>query len=186
MMNTKPIIADPLRLYALGVRNLMDMAILVHVGRCGLIGTQRNAIKELLGVSYDTARSGMDRLQELKLITQVSKTNTTGCARNYCVTQRGWKLLTDPADFSLFPHAQSALATHESRKKSRQAPPENQTPAAGAAGIEVGGGKPDDRAAGAAGGALAKRSAALAHQAPGDQGGTGPGETQHAELAARA
>jgi hypothetical protein len=108
---TKPIIADPMKLYTLGVRNLMDMAILVHVGRCGLVGCGRQAMASALGVSYETARSGIDRLEDLGMVTAASRSNGIGRAFCYVVTLRGWNLLTEPADLSLFPHAQLALKT---------------------------------------------------------------------------
>jgi hypothetical protein len=108
-MNTKPIIADPMRLYALGLRNLMDMAMLIHIGRCGLIGSQRKAMAEVLGVCYNTTCSGVARLEDLKLITCISRDYKQGGPMNYVCTVRGWKLLTEPADFSIFPHCQLPL-----------------------------------------------------------------------------
>lgn len=122
MIATKPIIADPLRLHRMGLRNLMDMAILVHIGRCGLLGSQRTSIAELLGVSYDTARCGVDRLDDLKLITCISRDHKQGGPMNFVVTGKGWKLLTHPADFSMFPHAQLALKNHETSKKTQLRP----------------------------------------------------------------
>ena len=104
-----PIIADPLRFYALGIRNLMDMAALVHIGRCGLIGCTRMGIAKLLGVEYDTARNGVDRLAKRGLITCVSRHGTPGWTQDFTCTAAGWELLTQPADFSMFPHAQMAL-----------------------------------------------------------------------------
>jgi len=117
----KPIIADPMRLYALGLRNLMDMAILVHIGRCGLVGARRTSIAEMLGVSYDTARSGVDRLQEHRLITVISRDHGPGLAYSMVVTLKGWKVLTQPADFSLFPHSQLALKNYGRQKKTTPA-----------------------------------------------------------------
>ena len=109
MMKIKPIIADPLRLYELGLRNLLDMAVLVFIGRCGLVGVQRTAISSRMKVCYQTARTSVDRLCELGLVTSASKSYSTGCPENYVCTRRGWDLLTEPSDFSLFPWAQSPL-----------------------------------------------------------------------------
>lgn len=135
-MKVKPIIADPLRLYELGLRNLMDMAILIHIGRCGLIGAKRQSIADAMGVCYDTARSGVDRLIDNGLVTSISRDYRPGSPHNFVCTVRGWNLLTTPADFSMFPHSQLTLENH-ARKKSRQTPPENQTPAADAPGIHL-------------------------------------------------
>lgn len=109
-MKTKAIIADPMRLFELGLRNLMDMAILVHIGRCGIIGAKRTSIAAAHRVSYDTARSGVDRLCELGLVTSISKDYSVGTPFNFVCTVKGWNLLTTPADFSMFPHAQMSLS----------------------------------------------------------------------------
>lgn len=122
MTGMKPIIADPMRLYSFGLRNLMDMVILVHIGRCGLVGARRTSIAEMLGVSYHTARSGVDRLQEHRLITVISRDHGPGLAYSMVVTLKGWKLLTQPADFSLFPHSQLALKNYDRQKKTTPAP----------------------------------------------------------------
>lgn len=186
MSATKPIIADPLRLYALGLRNLMDMAILVHVGRCGLIGARRRSIAEHIKVGYDTARTGTDRLAELGLITCISKDQRPGKAHNFVCTVRGWKLLTMPADFSMFPHSQLALKNHACREKSRQeTPPENKTPASDAAAMPMGGGGSDDHFANTATDSLAERAAPLECEIDGGEDGKGTGEAADAELAGR-
>ena len=119
MIQTKPIIADPLRLYELGLRNLMDMAIIVHIARCGLIGARRRSLANHLNVHYETIRTGTDRLWDLGLITNASRDHGPGLAHNFVVTVRGWKLLTEPSDFSMFPHSQLALQ-HHARKKDRK------------------------------------------------------------------
>lgn len=98
-----------MRLFELGLRNLMDMAIIIHIGRCGIIGAKRTTIAASLGVSYDTARSGVDRLCELGLVTSISKDHTQGTPMNFVCTVKGWNLLTMRADFTLFPHAQMEL-----------------------------------------------------------------------------
>lgn len=109
-MKIKPIIADPLRLYELGVRNLLDMATLIHIGRCGLVGVQRTAISQHMRVCYETARASVDRLCEMKLVTSASKGTSTGCPLNFVCTKAGWSVLTEPSDFTLFPWAQKPLA----------------------------------------------------------------------------
>lgn len=178
MITTKPIIADPLRLYELGLRNLMDMAILVHIGRCGLIGAKRQSVADTIKVSYDTARSGVDRLIEHGLVTTASRDHGPGLAHNMVCTVRGWNLLTQPADFTMFPHSQLALQSHASRKKSRkEKPPENQTPAADAPGIDVGSGGHDDHPAGTAQESITERTDALADEKHGDADGAGNGQT---------
>jgi len=184
-MKCKPIIADPLRLYELGLRNLMDMAILIHVGRCGLVGAKRTAIAEMIKVSYDTARSGVDRLCDLGLLTSISRDYRAGCPHNFVCTVRGWDLLTKPADFSMFPHSQLALENH-ARKKSRHTTPENQTPAANPPGIDLGARSDDNHSADAAADTDTERkAAALGRETPGDETGAGTGEAQHAESAVR-
>lgn len=185
-MKLKPIIADPLRLYELGLRNLMDMAILIHIGRCGIVGAKRASIAALMKVGYDTARSGVDRLCELGLITSVSRDYRAGLPHNFVCTLRGWKLLTEPADFSMFPHSQLALENHAARKKSRKKSPtpENQTPVADAAGIDVEQGRDDDSTADPAAHPHAERqAAALGRETPGDKTGPGASEADDAEPA---
>lgn len=177
MITTKPIIADPLRLYELGLRNLMDMAILIHIGRCGLIGAKRQSVADTIKVSYDTARSGVDRLIEHGLVTTASRDHGPGLAHNMVCTVRGWNLLTQPADFTMFPHSQLALQNHASRKKSRkETPSENQTPAADAPGIDVGSGGNDDHPAGTAQEPITERSDALADEKHRDPDGAGNGQ----------
>jgi len=176
MITTKPIIADPLRLYELGLRNLMDMAILIHIGRCGLIGAKRQSVADTIKVSYDTARSGVDRLIEHGLVTTASRDHGPGLAHNMVCTVRGWNLLTQPADFTMFPHSQLALQNHASRKKSRQTPPKNQTPAADAPGIDVGSGGNDDHPAGTAQESITERADTLADEKHGDTNGSGNGQ----------
>lgn len=105
-----------MRLFELGLRNLMDMAIMIHIGRCGIIGAKRTTIAAALRVSYDTARSGVDRLCELGLVTSISKDHTQGTPMNFVCTLKGWKLLTTPADFTLFPYAQMELGKRQSAK----------------------------------------------------------------------
>jgi hypothetical protein len=184
-MKCKPIIADPMRLYELGLRNLMDMAILVHIGRCGLVGAKRTTISEVMNVSYETARSGVDRLCDLGLLTSISRDYRAGCPHNFVCTVRGWDLLTKPADFSMFPHSQLALENH-ARKKSRHTTPENQTPAAHPPGIDLGAGSDDDHSPdSAADPDTERKAAALGRETPGYETGAGTGEAQYAESAVR-
>jgi hypothetical protein len=184
-MKVKPIIADPMRLYELGLRNLMDMAILVYIGRCGIIGAKRKAIAEEMKVHYHTAFSGVDRLIDLGLVTSISRDHRPGSPHNFVCTLRGWDLLTKPADFSMFPHSQLALENH-ARKKSRNTTPENQTPAAHPPGIELGSRSDDDRSPDAAADPDTERKAeALGRETPGDETGSGTGEVEHAESAVR-
>jgi hypothetical protein len=186
MIQTKPIIADPLRLYELGVRNLMDMAILIHIGRCGIIGARRRSIADHISVSYDTARTGTDRLWDLGLITSASRDHGPGLAHNLVCTVRGWNLLTQPADFTMFPHSQLALKNHATRKKSRkETPSENQTPADDAPGIDVGGGGDDNHPADTAKEPVTERADALDDKTEGDQGSAGTGEADNSERAER-
>ena len=185
MIQTKPIIADPLRLYELGLRNLMDMAILIHIGRCGIIGARRRSIADHISVSYDTARTGTDRLWDLGLITSASRDHGPGLAHNLVCTVRGWNLLTEPPDFSPFPHSQLTLKNH-ARKKSRQSPPKNQTPAADAPGIDVGSGGNDDHAAGTSQESITERADPLDDKTEGDTGSAGTSEAHDSEPSPRA
>ena len=187
MITTKPIIADPLRLYELGLRNLMDMAILVHIGRCGIIGARRRFIADHMKVGYDTARSGTDRLWDLGLITSASRDHGPGLAHNLVCTVDGWKLLTDPPDFSPFPHSQLILKNHARRQKSRkETPSENQTPASDAPGIDVASGGNDDHPAGTAQESITERADSLADKKHGDPGSAGTGEADDSERSPRA
>ena len=108
-MKQKPIIADPLALYRLGLRCLADVAALVHLGRCGLIGSVRPAMADHLGMPYETLRSAVDRLEELKLVTGTSNNTGRGKANRYVVTTVGWDVLTAPADLEPFGVAQTPL-----------------------------------------------------------------------------
>lgn len=185
-MKVKPIIADPLRLYELGIRNLMDMAILIHIGRCGLIGAKRQSIADTIKVSYDTARSGVDRLIEHGLVTAACRDHGPGLAHNMVCTVRGWNLLTMPADFTMFPHSQLALQNHASRKKSRKEnPPKNQTPAADAPGIHMGIGANDDHPADTAKESITEWADALAEEKHGDPDGKGYGQAHDLESTRR-
>jgi hypothetical protein len=109
-MKPKPIIADPLILDRAGISTTRQAAIFIHIGRCGLIGTTIPQITEALAINHSTVRETIYILSEdLKLVTEAGRSNTKGRAFNYVVTIRGWQLLTSPADFSMFQHAQDAL-----------------------------------------------------------------------------
>lgn len=181
MITTKPIIADPLRLYELGLRNLMDMAILVHIARCGLIGARRASIADAIKVPYDTAHSGVVRLKELGLVTAGNRPHT---GHSMVCTVRGWNLMTQPADFTMFPHSQLALQNHASRKKSRkETPSENQTPAADAPGIDVASGGNDDHPENPAEESITERADALGREIESHEAGPGTSQADGPECA---
>lgn len=180
MNGMKPIIADPMRLYALGLRNLMDMAILVHIGRCGLVGARRTSIAEMLGVSYDTARSGVDRLQEHRLVTVISRDHGPGLAHSMVVTLKGWKLLTQPADLSMFPHSQLALKNYARQKKATPSTQKADNAPAIHASLDDDGGGDRHRAADPGGRDEAKWPPALGSE---DEGGENRPSTGTAERA---
>lgn len=100
----KEIIPDPLALLSAGVRNVLDAAILIHIGRCGTNGTTRpELVRQIPGHPYSSMTSATDRLTDLGLITAVSKLHKTGTPHCFMVTGKGWKLLTTPGDFAVFP-----------------------------------------------------------------------------------
>lgn len=108
-MKIKPIIADPHTLYRAGVRNLTDMVVLVHFGRCGLLGSERQAMADFLRIPYEAVRSAVDRLCELHWVTPINNTTGRGRACRYVVTVAGWKVLTTAPDFAPFAMAQMPL-----------------------------------------------------------------------------
>ncbi len=178
-MKLKPIIADPMALDRAGIVTNRQSAILIHIGRCGLLGTTIPHITKSLKISGNSVTAIVAKLCELSLITGAWVGNSQGRPRNYVCTVRGWNLLTQPADFSMFPHSQIALEKH-AHKTNRETPPENETPAAAAAGIDMGKGSADDCAEDAAADPDAERpAAALGGETPGNEGGPRQGEAGH-------
>lgn len=108
-MKPKAIIADPNKLANAGVNTTRQAAILIHLGRCGLLGSTIPAISDALGIKVGTAANGIDVLLEAKLVTATRRSTGQGRAKHYVCTVHGWSVLTDPSDFSMFPHAQTAL-----------------------------------------------------------------------------
>ena len=108
-MKPRAIIADPMALYRMGLRCLVDMAALIHLGRCGLNGSVRPAMADALGVPYETLRSSLDRLEELKLVQESCHHSGRGRALLYIVSEDGWDALTRPADFSPFKAVQMPM-----------------------------------------------------------------------------
>jgi hypothetical protein len=98
-------------------------------------------------------------------------------------TVRGWNLLTQPADFTMFPHSQLALQKHVSKKNRKESPPENQTPAADAAGKHMGGGGNDDHPADTAQESIAERADSLGSKSKDGENGSGASETHGFEFA---
>lgn len=108
-MKTKAILPDPLLLDRAGITTTRQAAIFIHIGRCGLLGTTIPAATRALKINPSTVAQTIHGLCELKLVTAYGKQTGQGRAANYVVTVPGWNLLTAPADFSMFPHAQTAL-----------------------------------------------------------------------------
>lgn len=106
-MKPKPIICDPLALLSAGVRNVLDMAVLAHVGRCGLHGATTPAIHEALAQPYHSVRYSVDRLVEMKLLASLGREHTQGRAEIWIVTGKAWRCLIKPAEFSMFPQHQT-------------------------------------------------------------------------------
>lgn len=96
----KTIMPDPVRLFRYGVRNLMDLAILVHIGRCGLTGARVGETAALLEVDPHTVWSGIRRLRALKMVTKGGQMTRPGSPHWFVVTVGGWELLTDAPDYS--------------------------------------------------------------------------------------
>lgn len=106
----KQIIPDPQALLAAGVCNVVDAVVLVHIGRCGTNGTMRmQMMREIPGISYSSLKLATDRLENLKLITVASKLPLSGTPFVYMVTGKGWKLLTHPGDYTMFPQTVKPL-----------------------------------------------------------------------------
>lgn len=99
-MKPRAIIADPVILFRAGLRNLADMVVLIHLGRCGLVGSVRPAMVEALGIHYETLRAVIDRLEDLKWVISSSTDSGQGRACRYVVTTAGWEVLTTAADYS--------------------------------------------------------------------------------------
>lgn len=78
------------------------MVVLVHLGRCGLLGSIRPAMVRHLGIPYETMRLNLDRLEELRLVTHSGYNTGQGRAHRYVVSVAGWALLCTPGDFSPF------------------------------------------------------------------------------------
>ena len=109
-MKTKPIIADPLNLDRAGIQSLRMAALFIHVGRCGLVGTTIPRMTKDLRIHPTTVDSHVRALRELGLVTEFARTNTKGKARHYCVTIKGWSVLTQQADFSMFQNAEGVVS----------------------------------------------------------------------------
>lgn len=99
------IVADPILARRAGLRTLLEFAALVHVGRCGLQGATRKSTGEALGVAREAVVAGFLSLENKKMISEVGRSNTTGNEVFFVCTRRGWDLLTQPGDFTMFPQA---------------------------------------------------------------------------------
>jgi len=95
-------------LYRVGLRSLLDMVLLVHIGRCGLVGSLRCRCGEDLGVPYETIRASFGRLEDYGLIVGTSNSHTRGRANRFVVSAKGWAVLVVPGDFSAF-HAMEGV-----------------------------------------------------------------------------
>lgn len=186
-MKLKTIIADPLILDQAGIVTMRQAAIFIHIGRCGLVGTTIPQIFEALRLRGGTVTNIVNHLLDLRVVTDTGRATGQGRAKNYVCTVRGWNLLTQPADFSMFPHSQLALENHARKKSRKTTPPENQTPAADAAGIDVGAGGDDDHPADPGDRTASERKAGeLEVETQGNEGREGTSETDDAEPAPRA
>ena len=96
-------------MFAAGVRMGIDMAILVHMGRCGLQGSTMRGLAEHFSQPYETARCAVDRLADMGLVVEVYRRNNAGRAFVWTVSAKGWELITTPGDFSMFPQALKPL-----------------------------------------------------------------------------
>ncbi len=104
-----PIVADPLALDRAGVCTARQMAIFIHVGRCGLCGVTIPQMTAGLRVCGSTVTSVVNGLLELGLVTSAGRSNAKGRTITYVVTVKGWGVLTAPADFSMFSQVQGEL-----------------------------------------------------------------------------
>jgi hypothetical protein len=109
-MKTKPIIADPLNLDHAGITTCRLAATFIHVGRCGLVGTTIPRMTRDIKVNPSTLCDHINTLQELGLVVAFSKSNSKSTVRHYCVTIKGWSVLTAQADFSMFQGAMEVTA----------------------------------------------------------------------------
>lgn len=107
-MKTKPILPCPAAMLRAGIHQMLDAAILVHLGRCGLSCATMNDLIDATGGNRETVRTAVERLMDLHLVVRASRSNGAGRAFAYCVSVRGWGLLTAPADFSMFQQPVSA------------------------------------------------------------------------------
>lgn len=113
---TRALCPDPLGLYHLGLRNLLDLCVLIHIGRTGIIGTTRAQIRETMAtgtqpirVGYQTLRSSTDRLADLGLITNINRLHKRGSDLVFVVTKTGWEILTTSPDLHLYPQQAAAV-----------------------------------------------------------------------------
>ena len=102
-IKTKPIIPDPLTFLNAGLRTLSQAATLVHVGRTGLQGARVDTISIETRMNYNTVQAHLWTLKELGLLTRFSRSNAQGRAYYWCVTVKGWGVLTTPPNVELFP-----------------------------------------------------------------------------------
>ena len=110
-MKTKPIIADPLVLDRAGITTIKLAATFIHIGRCGICGTTIPRMMRDTGIHASTLCAHVNNLQELGLVVCFSKSNSKGTARHYCVTVKGWTVLTTQPDFSMFQGATGEVVT---------------------------------------------------------------------------
>jgi hypothetical protein len=101
---------DPLALYAFGLRNLLDLAVLTHIAETGTTGATTTGAREAVHQSGatlppETIRTSIMRLSRAKLITRYSlrRTGTTRgrCGHVYVLTKGGLKLFTLSPDISI-------------------------------------------------------------------------------------
>lgn len=103
-MNTPiaPIIPDPRPMYRMGLRNLMDLIILIETGRAGVDGITSREITRIHGIHFETIATGCQRLRKLGLVAVGMQRQPKGKSiRHLTITKRGWKLLTAAEDLAM-------------------------------------------------------------------------------------
>jgi len=108
-MKAKTIVADIYQLFHAGIKTLLQAAVFIHVGRVGLQGGTIAEMARHLQVGDSTVNSVLIVLCDLKLVTSYTRRGSSGRARHYICTVKGWDILTRPVDYSLYPDALKAI-----------------------------------------------------------------------------
>lgn len=85
---------NPILVSKAGIKNTLDFAVLWHLALCGLTGSTISGMMEALGVSDGTLRTGLARLEAMKLVVASYNRDLPGHPLSFVCSRLGYRLMT--------------------------------------------------------------------------------------------